>query len=791
MIRKTSPMSMLFAASMMFNVLYPSHALAQQRATAGSDQLQEVVVTATKRETTVQETPISITAISGADIEARGYADFDSIAKSVPGLSMQTGGPGQTGYEMRGMSSSGGASPTVGFYLDDIPLTGVADLPLGKIVIDPNLYDLNRVEVLRGPQGTLYGSSSMGGTIKIVPNAPNAGAFDASAELTPSYTDRGNDLNYAANGMLNIPFAGGTAALRIVGTYEHDSGWIDRIVIAEPNFPLETNNLQTRGNVLAAPVAVNNRDVNSEDEAGFRAALLWKPTENLEITPSYVYQEIRMDGQSDIDSDPGTNAHYQPFNSPEPYSDRIDIAGLNIKYRFDDVELTSTTAYWTRDMTYRQDGSEEWQWAFSTPTAILPYYISQGGIGAATPTPWQDDRSEQTSEELRLVSTGKSRFQWLVGYFYQDFLDTDTLYILIPGAAPLFGTSNIFTSANPGNPVKVKQKAFFGELSYEITPGLKATAGLRRYSYDTSNALNQSGVVSSTGSDAFAYSISSESNQGVSPKLDLSYAWDKNLLLYGTISKGFRPGGGNFPIPTSGSTVGDACEAALQANYGTTAFVASPATFGPDTVWSYELGEKSKLLDNRLTINASAYFENWQKVQQTVGLPCGFNYTANAGDAHIYGGELEISALATAGLMVSANAGYTHAEFASLGAGVAPGTPVLNVPAWTSSVSLAYRHGLVNNLNFIARIENNYVGGHYDNAGGIIHNLPSYDLTNLRVGVEGGRWTAVLFAKNLFNQRAPLDFAYQGINLTVPTFNRLTISQPLTAGIELVWRPGH
>src|SRR6267143_4224910 len=218
-------MSMLFAASMMFNVLYPGHALAQQRATAGSDQLQEVIVTATKRETTVQETPISITAISGADIEARGYADFDSIAKSVPGLSMQTGGPGQTGYEMRGMSSSGGASPTVGFYLDEIPLTGVADLPLGKIVIDPNLYDLNRVEVLRGPQGTLYGSSSMGGTIKIVPNAPNAGAFDASAELTPSYTDGGDALNYGANGMLNIPFAGSTAALRIVGSYEHDSGW--------------------------------------------------------------------------------------------------------------------------------------------------------------------------------------------------------------------------------------------------------------------------------------------------------------------------------------------------------------------------------------------------------------------------------------------------------------------------------------------------------------------------------------------------------------------------------------
>jgi iron complex outermembrane recepter protein len=787
MIRKTARLSMLCATSTLLNVLYPTHALAQQQTTAPSDQLAEVLVTATKRETTVQDTPISITAISGADIEARGYADFDTLAQSLPSVGMQTGGPGQTAFEMRGLSSSGGASPTVGFYLDDIPLTGIADLPLGKVVIDPNLYDLNRVEVLRGPQGTLYGSSSMGGTIKVVPNAPNPAAFDASAELIPSYTDRGDDLNHGENAMVNIPFGGGTAALRIVASQDHESGWIDRIVIAEPSFPLETNNLQTRGNVLAAPVAADYRDVNDEDLTGLRAALLWKPTDNLEITPSYLYQEIRMDGQSDIDSDPGTYAHYQPFDSPEPYSDRIDVSSVNIKYRFDNAELTSTTAYWTRAMTYRQDGSEEWQWAFSTPTAILPFYTSQGGIGAATPTPWQIDKSEQTSEEVRLASTGKSPFQWLVGYFYQDLIDTDTLSILIPGAAPLFGTSNLFTSSNP---LKVKQNAFFGELSYEITPGLKATVGLRRYSYDTYNALDQSGVVSSTGSNAYAYTIASESNQGVTPKFDLSYELDKNLLLYATASKGFRPGGGNFGIPTSGSTVGDACEAELMANAGTTSFVPEPLTYGPDQVWSYEVGEKATLLDNRLTINTSAYFENWEDVQQTVGLTCGFNYTANAGDAHIYGGEVEINALVTEGLMLSGNAGYTHAEFASLAAGIPPGTPVLNVPEWTSSVSLVYRHSLANSLNFIARVENNFVDGHYDNAGGIIHELPSYDLTNLRMGVEGGRWTAVLFAKNLFNREAPLDFAYQGINLTIPTFNRLTISQPLTVGIDLTWRLG-
>jgi outer membrane receptor protein involved in Fe transport len=626
----------------------------------------------------------------------------------------------------------------------------------------------------------------MGGTIKIVTNDPNPAAFDASAQLTPSYTDGGNDLNYATNGMLNIPFGGGTAALRIVGTYLHNSGWIDRIVIAEPHFPLPTNNLQTRGNVLAAPVGTNYRDINSQDETGFRASLLWKPTENLEIMPAYVYQEIRMDGQSDIDSDPGTNAHYQPFNSPEPYSDRIDITSLNIKYRFDNAELTSTTAYWTRVMTYRQDGSEEWQWAFSTPSAILPFYTYQGGYGPTTPTPWQRDASTQWSQELRLASTGKSPFQWLVGYFYQDFDDEDSLQILMPGAAPTFGTSNLWTSLQP---TKLRQNAFFGEVSYEWASGLKAAVGLRHYSYESQLGLTQAGVVSSTGSDASATSLASEKNTGLIPKFDLSYKLNPDVLLYATASKGFRPGGGNFPIPTSGP-LGDACEAALQQNFNTTSFVPSPLTYGPDHVWSYELGEKAKLLDNRLTINASGYFENWSEVQQSVGLSCGFNYTANSGDAHIYGGEVEIEALATESLLLSANVGYTHAAFVKLGAGIPPNTPILNVPEWTSSVSAAYHHSLGNNLNFIARIENNYVAGHYDVAGGVTNRLPSYDLTNLRVGVDGGRWTAVVFATNLFNERAPLDFAYQGVNLTIPTFQRLTISQPLTVGIDLIWRLG-
>src|SRR5580692_6749652 len=203
-----------------------------------AEQLQEVLVTAQKRVSTVQDTPISITAITGKDLQDRGITDIQSIVQSVPGVSMRASGPGQTELEMRGMTSSGGNSSTVGFYLDDTPLTAPASAQNGKVVIDPNLYDLNRVEVLRGPQGTLYGSGSMGGTIKLVPNAPNPAAFAASAELTPSFTD-GGGFNHAENAMINLPFGGGTAALRLVGSESHDSGWINRIVIADGQFPLE------------------------------------------------------------------------------------------------------------------------------------------------------------------------------------------------------------------------------------------------------------------------------------------------------------------------------------------------------------------------------------------------------------------------------------------------------------------------------------------------------------------------------------------------------------------------
>ena len=228
-------------------------AIAQQ-SRSDMGQLEEIIVTAEKRESTIETTPISLTAVSGADILNRGITDLASLMQSVPGVSIRTSGPGMTEFEMRGVASNGGNSPTVGFYFDETPLTAPAATNEGKIVISPDLYDLNRVEVLRGPQGTLYGSGSMGGTIRVIPNAPNPDGFESSAEAKFADTDHGG-FDHGENAMINLPFWGGLAALRIVGSYSSDAGWIDRVVIAPGGFPLATNGFTVRGNVVAAPIA--------------------------------------------------------------------------------------------------------------------------------------------------------------------------------------------------------------------------------------------------------------------------------------------------------------------------------------------------------------------------------------------------------------------------------------------------------------------------------------------------------------------------------------------------------
>jgi iron complex outermembrane receptor protein len=743
-----------------------------QQSRSDSGQLEEIVVTAEKRETTVQTTAISLTAVSGADIQDRGLTDLTSLMQSIPGVSIRSSGPGLGEFEMRGVASTGGNSPTVGFYYDDTPLTAPAATNEGKIVISPSLYDLNRVEVLRGPQGTLYGSGSMGGTIKVVPNAPNPDAFDASAEATAGDTDHGG-FDHAENAMVNLPFGGGLAAVRIVGSYSSDSGWIDRVVTQPGTFPVSSGS--TRGDVLSAPIANDYRDVNDVERTTVRISALIKPVDGLSITPSFLYEKLRAGGLPYIDSDPGTDAHYQPFDVPENYMDEFKLGSLNGKYKTDIFEISSTTSYWTRHEPLRQDTSESW----TTGLGLTAYEPSAGGLGAAVAL--EDNPSHQTTEELRISSVGDSSLKWVAGYFYEDFESSWDITFPSANGVSLYGSNALFNYYSPN---KILQQSVFGEVTYNITDPLAVTLGLRRYHYDAPVSVNQSGALASPVIDS-----TSEKDQGVTPKASVSYDIDKDFMVFATASKGFRPGGGTGPVPTSGPL---SCEAELQTEYGSKGFVAGPISFKSDSVWSYELGEKLRAADNRVTINASGYFEKWDGVQQTNALsPCGYVYTANAGDAHVYGGELEIQAIVVHDLIASFNASYSHAALVSsnlIDAGFNPGTAIQDVPRWTGSASLAYRHSLADALAVTARADSTYVGSRTDETYSI-NTLPSYQLTNVRAGFEGARWSAVLFVNNVADKRALLNNITQdAVNLS--TYNRVAVSQPRTAGIDLNYRFG-
>jgi iron complex outermembrane receptor protein len=778
------------------SILFAAFASAQTASNSdNAESLGEIVVTAQKRVSTVQDTPISITAVSGADIQDRGITDLSTLAAATPGVSLKSNGPGQTELEMRGMTSSGGNSATVGFYLDDIPMTAPAGAQNGKVVIDPTLYDLNRIEVLRGPQGTLYGSGSMGGTVKLITNQPNLTESQGSVESILSGTD-GGGFNHNDNFMVNIPIVNDQLALRIVGSEAYTSGWIDRIV-ANP-FPLPTNGGATRGNVQAAPVESRRKGSNAEHLYGARATMLWKPTAELSITPSIFYQRITQEGPSAFDSNPGTQAHYQPFNVAEPYSDRIVVYSLTANYKFDSFDVTSITSQWNRTSIQSQDGSENFNNPISgveiNAPATIGFYLP-GGTGPVQGT--ETDPSSQFSQEIRAASTGDGRLTWVGGVFYSHFKSTFNLYTAVQDPSVYvdlgtFGPATTNAIWNLTNPTKLSQYAVFGESTYAITEGLKATIGLRWYSYDYSFYDYFAGWGSPQGGATPSQDYITQSQNGVNPKFNLAYEFDKDLMVYVTAAKGFRPGGGNQPLPTGGP---------LWAPGGVPLSVSPfkyaggqwPKSYSPDTLWSYELGEKARLFDRRLTVNASVYYEKWSNVQ-VLELPNDYLLADNGGTAKIYGGELEVRAALGGGFQLGVSGGYTHA---SLRPGVhytiQPFDKLPDVPTHTADINLTYSHALSEKYQFTARVENTYVASRLDLtfppgfSTGELTSLPSYDLTNIRAGIHSDAgWGAALFANNLFNKQAYLENMTQ-LTLTNASFNRVITNQPLTIGVDLTY----
>jgi iron complex outermembrane receptor protein len=857
--RKTQRVSWAVAAALAGSLSGVAGADQPATASVSTDQLATIVVTATKRRTLAQNTPISMTVMTAADISNRGLTDFNTLSQGIPGLAMRTAGPGMTEYEMRGLNSAGGNTSMVGVYLDEVALSSPAAEQLGKVIIDPNLYDLARTEVLHGPQGALYGASSMGGTVRLIPAMPELGTFDASGETTLSDTGSGGSINFVQNGMVNLPL-GSTVALRLVGSHNSQSGWLNRYVLADGAVTTDAgaNPANSRPtNFYTAPIISTATGVNSDTNDSFRAILLYKPNDQLSITPMLMWQQdsagapnaVDVNGSPTDPTMPNPKGHYEIYDTAEPQWDRFTLGSLKVEYALTpDVAVTSITGLWSNHSLVSQDGTEEnsssTALGSSSPTTPpAPYDTSAGGLGPTGPGPFgpgveERDYTKQVSEELRIASTGNAPLQWLAGYYYQDLNSEWDMWSVNPQAGPV---ADIYVDYMPQT---ILQNAFFGNVSWDFSHGLKASAGVRWYHYSYNqrntewgdftpygfdNLLGLNGPPTVAGNLTPFNTNASNSANGTNPRFNLTWQIDPNHMVYGTIAKGFRLGGTDQPFVGFLTAVTPAtCPfgnppslAGLEQCGLQTKLTATPKTpgyvytsianfpnvnsqgvpqFNSDTVWDYEVGTKNELFDNRALFNLTAYYERWTDPQIATNIS-GFGFTVNGANANIYGLEAEFRANLGYGWDFTTDWGYTHTRFQSDSPidGIPGGFEVPDTPKITGSASLNFHQDLTDDMAFFGNLTYSYVGSRYDLPYGVTVylnnindtkiNLPSYGILNLRAGVRTSSWSVALFVNNATNNQVLLDPQPQ-INLAIPQFTRYIVNQPITYGMDVTYNFG-
>jgi outer membrane receptor protein involved in Fe transport len=768
------------------------------------DQLQEIVVTSQKRTEDSKDIPISVSAISGAQLAEHHVADYDDISRTVPGVSFQAGaGPGLDNIEIRGVSSTSG-SATVGIYIDEVSVT---TKNLFDGAVQPKLFDLDRVEVLRGPQGTLYGASSMGGTIRFITKQPDLDAFDAAVSTDLSVTHHGgfNNDEYA---ILNLPVVQGVFAVRLGVDIADESGYVN-------NYVATPTGVGPGGSILSLGVnddtgVLARKGVNDVRTDVFRITGKYAGPDDLVVTPAFFWQRTAA-GDSALQY-PALGVYDQDKRVAEPGTDTVELPSLTVAKKFSWADLTSISSYLSRDFHRITDGTYYNSNIFaddfvapSAATAQQAYATSTVLAFLPSPVSYRTT-TEQISQELRLSSATASvagmPITWTGGLYFsiqhQKHLDDE----FIPGVQAQFQNIYGYGIGSPQSPVgsasypgvsfandliylghvwlTERQLAPFGELGLQVTPSLKATVGLRYVS-----AKSNYNVVSG-GFYSFGLPTDYTDNEHFSattPKASLDYAINENSNLYATVAKGFRLGGPTGPDPAN--VPGGTCDA----DYATLDIANPPTKYQSDSLWSYELGSKGRYADNRLSVNAAAYAIKWTNIQQTVNLPtCGFGFTTNVGDAQIYGSELEVRALVLPSLTLGLNGGTTHTYISSvtgLGAGiVSVGEAILNVPKYSITPSIDFDTPVGASTSAFVRADYPYIGrarAYFDSSGLNQLYSPGYGIVNLNVGFTHDRLTVGLYAKNVFNWKNIIQ--YPSVN-SVP--EGYTV-RPATVGITAQW----
>src|SRR5450631_2936187 len=776
-------------------------------AAAPAGALEEIVVTATRREESISKVPISITAFSQDSLDQKGVRDFTDIVRFTPGVSIDQ--QGTNAISIRGISSSGGAG-TTGIYIDDTPIQMRA---LGFNPDDtlPKTFDLDRVEVLRGPQGTLFGAGSEGGTVRYIMTQPSVTTTSTYARTEASYTPDGQ-ASYEAGIAHGGPIVDGVLGFRASFWYRYDGGWIDRIDAATGQ-PIDKN--ANRANTDAA-----------------RLALLYQPTDNVKITPSMMYQYKR---QHDIGtywpaySNPGNGQFNNATPERIPIPDQYYLPAIKVEIDFAKVTFFSNSSYYSRNeqdsyqgtvydlMFYQGAGWANALYpgapplgcgsASTTPTQPCSWYplldgkgfhMPPGFAGYSTPNTMTNQQRVWT-QEFRLQSNDPdSRLSWTAGAFWSLSRELSIEQLNDPNIIPLwtalygplnvpdniFGTYYYCNGVGTPQPASApvpncdvylnknishdRQIAGFGEATYKVTDRLSLTAGARfaKMGFSLSHYAN--------GYENYGpgFSGGSESENAFTPKASVSFQADDKNLYYATYAKGFRPGGYNSPLPPGFCAPG---LAAIGFPNG------SPATYSNDTTQSYEIGSKNNFA-NRFKIATSVYYIKWDNIQQNVYVAgnCGLQFTDNLGTAVAKGFDMQVEAEVGGGLSVEASVGYTSARFtkdsqAGLaingdaisgegGINYAPGTN----PPWTIAIGPQYDFTVMEHDAFV-RADWEYTArnlwlapvqdprsSQYDPYS---YTLPATMFTSVRTGVKVNNWQISAFCDNVFDTHTITNYA--------------------------------
>jgi len=741
--------------------------------------LEEVIVTAQKRTQNLQDVPISITVLSANTIKELGIASFEDYALMLPSLSYKSVGPGTATIIMRGASDGGdgnasGSQPSVGLYLDEAPATAIANN------LDIHIYDMERIEALAGPQGTLFGASSQSGNLRIITNKPDPSGFYGGFDLG-GFGTSGGDPSYSIEGFINMPLSE-TAAIRLVAWQIEEGGYIDNIA-GSRTYQLEGGYGYNATYYPPAPYGrtntINNDqlvqdDFNELSKAGLRAALRVDLNENWVGNASVIYQDMETDGTWDHDPTNVGDHNIQRY-FPDFRNEEFLQAAWGLEGEFGNHRLVYAGAYLDREVQYQSDYTAYGEDAYWVPYYVCDYSATGPDLATQTNTDCtsleefytHDDTWKRNTHELRLQSLGDGRLQYTVGVYYSEIKHVYLQQWHQPGISPNreLGEKapNVFFRTDQQR--KDSQTAVFGELTYDFTDAVSGTLGARFFKNDSDLVgVVGWGPVLFGNADTSVDKTYDDKDQIF--KANISWKITDDHMAYATFSEGYRPGG-------------------LNRDPGLEAI--GKVEYTPDFLTNYEVGFKTTWLDQRLRLNGAVYFMDWEDIQYTIydfslSRCCGTTY--NLDTAEILGFEVDGTLVASEQWTLFAALSYNDAETTGdfiLPNGNLPvpkGTELPNVPEWKGNVSSRYEFN-VSDYNAYWQLTYSYSGKSFNEIRPSRRSpQSSYGIANLRFGVDQGDWGIDAWVNNLTDEVAQL---YVSARPYEPT---TTTNRPRTFGAK-------